>query len=95
MDFDPLLVRFFGTADIDTLPPERLMAGVDVVRLQFGMEKDKGRRFDLWCLLYLLGVAPEPDVAFRLEADRKAARDFMDMADREIEADMAHEGDED
>jgi hypothetical protein len=85
MDFDHLLVRFFGTADIDTLKPEQLLAGVEVLQLQFGMEKDAGRRFALWCLMYMLGVAPELDVAFKDEADKEAARDFMDMADEEIE----------
>jgi hypothetical protein len=35
--------------------------------------------------MYMLGVAPELDVAFEDEDDREAARDFMDMADEEIE----------
>ena len=85
MDFDHLLVRFFGTADIDTLKPEQLLAGVEVLNLQFGMEKDGEQRFALWCLMYMLGVAPDLDVAFKDEADLEAARDFMDMADEEIE----------
>ena len=87
MDFDQLLVRFFGTADIDTLAPERLGEGVERLRLQFGLERDSGRRFALWCLMYMLGVAPDLDVAFREDADRDAARDFMDEADRLIEED--------
>lgn len=87
MDFDQLLVRFFGTDDIATLPPEQLVAGIDRLRLQFGLEKDDGRRFALWCLLYMLGAAPDLDVAFKDEGDRDAAREFMDMADREIEGD--------
>lgn len=87
MDFDQLLVRFFGTADIDTLDQARLMEGIDLLRIQFGMERDSGRRFALWCLMYMLGVAPNLDAAFKDEADREAARDFMDMADREIEGD--------
>ncbi|MGE3747433.1 MAG: hypothetical protein AB7G25_17250 [Sphingomonadaceae bacterium] len=87
MDFDQLLVRFFGTDDIATLPPEQLVAGIDRLRLQFGLEKDDGRRFALWCLLYMLGAAPDLDVAFKDEDDREAAREFMDMADREIEGD--------
>ncbi|MGE0776491.1 MAG: hypothetical protein AB7L36_15830 [Sphingomonadaceae bacterium] len=87
MDFDQLLVRFFGTDDIATLPPEQLVAVIDRLRLQFGLEKDDGRRFALWCLLYMLGAAPDLDVAFKDEGDRDAAREFMDMADREIEGD--------
>jgi hypothetical protein len=87
MDFDQLLVRFFGTAEIDTLGEEQLLAGLDRLRLQFGLEKDGGRRFALWCLLYMLGAAPELDDAFEDEGDKEAARDFMDMADREIDED--------
>lgn len=85
MDFDHLLVRFFGTADIDTLAPDRLVSGVELLQVQFGMERDGGRRFALWCLMYMLGVAPDLDTAFEDEDDREAAREFMDMADREIE----------
>jgi len=85
MDFDLLLERFFGTADILALPPERLADGVAALRLQFGLERDAGRRFALWCLMYMLGVAPDLDEAFKDEDDREAARDFMDAADREME----------
>lgn len=84
MDFDDLLVRFFGTAAIDTLAPEQLAKGADLVRLQFGLERDPERRFDLWCLMYLLGIAPDPDAAFQNEDDRAAARDFMAEADQAI-----------
>lgn len=87
MDFDQLLERFFGTQDIGSLPPDQLMEGVERLRLQFGLEKDSGRRFGLWCLLYMLGAAPDLDAAFADEADREAARDFMDAADREMEDD--------
>ena len=87
MDFDQLLVRFFGTDDIATLPPEQLVSGIERLRLQFGLERDTGRRFALWCLMYMLGAAPDLDVAFTDEDDKDAARDFMDMADREIEGD--------
>ena len=85
MDFDQLLVRFFGTDDIATLPPDQIVAGLERLRLQFGLEKDEGRRFALWCLMYMLGAAPDLDVAFKDEGDKEAARDFMDIADREIE----------
>ena len=84
MDFDHLLVRFFGTADIAGIPPERLLSGIEALRLQFALEKDDGRRFALWCLMYMLGAAPDLD-AFKDEEDKEAARDFMDMIDREID----------
>lgn len=82
MDLDHLLTRFFGTADLSSLDPAQMLSGVEQLRLQFGLEKDRGRRFALWSLMFMLGVAPDLDVAFKTEEDREAARDFMDMADR-------------
>lgn len=87
MDFDQLLVQFFGTEDIDALPPEQLSSGVDRLRLQFGLEKDAGRRFALWSLMFMLGIAPDLEVAFKDPADRDAARDFMEAAEREMQED--------
>lgn len=87
MDFDQLLIRFFGTDEIAGLSPDQLAAGLDRLRLQLGLERDGGRRFALWCLAYMLGAAPDPDAAFEDEEDREAARDFMDTVDREIEED--------
>lgn len=87
MDFDQLLVRFFGTAEIASLPPEQLLGGVERLRLQFALEKDAGRRLAYWCLLFMLGAAPDVEEAFDDEGDREAARDFMEAAEREIEAD--------
>lgn len=85
MDFDHMLRQFFGTEDISALTQDQLVAGTDRLRLQFGLERDAGRRFALWSLMYMLGMAPDLDVAFKDAADRDAARDFMDMIDREIE----------
>lgn len=83
MDFDQLLNRFFGTEDIDSLSSDQLVAGADRLRLQFGLEKDSGRRFALWCLMFMLGVAPDVDEAFDDPEDRDAARDFMEAAEAE------------
>lgn len=80
-----MLVGFFGTDDIASLAPEQVAAGVDRLRLQFGLERDEGRRFALWCLMYMLGTAPDVTDAFEDEEDRDAAREFMDMADREMD----------
>jgi hypothetical protein len=85
MDFDQLLMQFFGTEDIASLRPDQLVGGTERLRLQFGLERDSGRRFALWSLMYMLGIAPDLDVAFKDAADRDAARDFMDMIDREID----------
>ncbi|MEG3092097.1 hypothetical protein [Sphingomonas sp. PB1R3] len=87
MDFDQLLIRFFGTEDIGNLTPDQLSAGIDRLRVQFGLERDSGRRFALWCLAYMLGVAPDLDEAFDNEEDKEAARDFMDTVDREMDED--------
>ena len=80
MDFDDQLRRHFGTTDLATLSPDALEAGVDRMRVELGLEKDRGRRFALWALLYTLGAAPDLDIAFKDEADRDAARNFMDLA---------------
>lgn len=82
MDFDQLLVRFFGSDDLSTVPPEQVSSGVERLRLQFGLERDGGRRFALWCLMFMLGIAPDLDAAFEDADDREAARDFMDAAER-------------
>lgn len=84
MDFDLLLIRFFGTDEIASLPPERLVDGVEALRLQFGLERDDESRFALWCVMYMLGVAPDVSEAFQDAGDRKAARDFIKVAEREM-----------
>lgn len=58
-------------------------AGTERMRVDFGMEKDRPRRFALWSLMYMLNVAPDLDVALNVEADRDAARSFMDLVARD------------
>ena len=82
MDFDDQLRRYFGTADLEAVPPPALAAGVERMRVDFGLESDRGRRFALWSLLFLLGSAPDLG-AFEDPADRDAARDFMEMMEKE------------
>lgn len=82
MDFDDQLRRYFATPDLAAISPDTLAAGVEHMRVDFGMEKDRGRRFALWTLMHMFGVAPDLDVAFKDEADRNAARDFMEMMER-------------
>lgn len=79
MDFDDLLRRYFGTPDIAAITPSAQEAGIDKMRVDFGLERDPGKRFALWSLLFLLGAAPDLDVAFKDEAEREAARKFMDL----------------
>jgi hypothetical protein len=86
MDLDDQLRRYFGSADPAALTPAALEAGLERMRVDFGLERDRGARFALWALMHMLGGAPDLDVAFPNEADREAARDFMDMAGRAGEA---------
>ena len=82
MDLDDQLRRYFGTDDIGAVPPPALAAGIERMRVDLGLETDRGNRFALWALLHMLGAAPDLDVAFEDEKDREAARDFMDLAGR-------------
>ena len=82
MDFDDQLRRYFATADLAEISSDALKAGVERMLVDLGMEKDRGRRFALWTLLHMFGAAPDLDVAFKDEADRNAARDFMELMER-------------
>lgn len=79
MDMADLLQRYFGTCDLEAIAPAALPAGVERMRVDFGMEQERGARFALWTLLMVLGDAPDLDVAFKHEEDREAARNLMDM----------------
>ena len=85
MDFDDQLRRYFGTADLAAVEPGALTAGIDRMKVDLGLEKDPGRRFALWSLLAMLGEAPDLDVAFKDEAGREAARNFLDLVGRSDE----------
>ena len=79
MDMADLLHRYFGTRDLAEISPAALPAGVERMRVDFGMEQERGPRFALWSLLLVLGDAPDLDVAFAHEEDREAARNLMDL----------------
>ena len=82
MDFDDQMRRYFGTADLSLIAPAALDSGIEHMRVEFGLEQDRSRRFALWTVMFMLGAAPDLDVAFKDKADQEAARDFMDMIDR-------------
>lgn len=82
MDFDDQLRRYFGTTDMAALPAAALDAGVERMLVDLGLERDPSRRFALWAVLHMLGAAPDLDVAFKDEADRDAARNFLDLMAR-------------
>ncbi|WP_242129723.1 hypothetical protein [Sphingobium sp. Sx8-8] len=82
MQFDDQLYRYFGVRDPDALTPDALAAGLEHMRVDFGLETDRRRRFALWSLMFLLGGAPDLDEAFEEAEDRDAARDFMEMMEK-------------
>lgn len=79
MNLDDQIRRYFGTSDLASIPPQALNAGIERMLVDLGLTKDHGERFALWALLHVLGSAPYLDVAFEAEADREAARNFMDL----------------
>ena len=79
MDLDDLLHRIFGTSDTSGLSQNAREAGIERIRVDFGLETDRGKRFALWALMFLFRAAPDLDVAFKEESDREAARNFMDL----------------
>lgn len=52
------------------------------MQVELDLETDKGRKFAIWSLLYMLGSAPDLDVAFEDERARNAARTFMGLLDQ-------------
>jgi len=82
MLLDDQLRHYFGTADMAAVPPAALAAGLERVRVDFGLSKDRGQRFALWALMHMLGAAPDLDIAFKDPTDRDAARTFMELAER-------------
>lgn len=80
MDLDDQLRRYFGTADFASVPPSALEAGIERMKVDLGLENDRGNRFALWALLHMLDSAPDLDIAFPDARDRDAARNFMDLA---------------
>lgn len=89
MNLDDLLFRYFGTSDITHVPPSAQVAGIERIGVDFGLAKDRSQRFALWALLHLLGDAPDLNVAFKEDADRDAARNFMDLLATACDAEPA------
>jgi hypothetical protein len=84
MDLDDQIRRYFGTGDLATVPAGALAAGIEHMRVDLGLERDRSRRFALWALLYTLDAAPDLAVAFADPADRDAARTLMDLTERHL-----------
>jgi hypothetical protein len=82
MDLDAMLTHYFGTTDLEQVDDAIFEAGRDRALIQFGLERDSGRRFGLWVLLQAIGSAPDPAVAFKDPVERKAAEDYAWAAER-------------
>jgi len=79
MEFDEHMSRYFGTTEPGSVSPAVLENGRKRMVSEFAAETDSRRRFAMWTLMYVLGIAPDLETAFRDFADRKAARDFVDL----------------
>lgn len=90
MDLDDLLRRYFGSSELAKVSAEAQAAGIERIRVDFGLEQDRGKRFALWAVMYLLGAAPDLDVAFENEADREVARNLMDLFAKTEGSDQAN-----
>jgi hypothetical protein len=82
MQFEDLLYRYFGSRSLDEFEERQRVAGIERMQVDFGLSRDRGERFALWSVLYLLGAAPDLDIAFKDASDRDAARNFMDLMAR-------------
>jgi hypothetical protein len=79
MNFDDQIRRYFGASNLEAVRPAALNAGIEHMKVDLGLTKDRGERFALWALLHTLGSAPDLDVVFDTDAEREAARNFMDL----------------
>ncbi len=75
MELDTLLRHFFGTDDPSQLNEDEYDRAIGQLKIGFGVEREPGRRFALWCLMEALGIAPLPAEAFAKEPKIKAAAD--------------------
>ena len=81
MDLDDLIHHFFETDDPATLSEADFAAGLERLRIGFGVEREPSRKFALWTLLDALGSAPPAAEAFEKEpALRDAANRYLDQA---------------
>lgn len=79
MNLDDLLYHYLG-ADPDNLDEAAIAAAGERMAIDFGVERDSGRRFALWTLMHGLGVAPDPERAFKDVRERAAAYAYAKIA---------------
>jgi hypothetical protein len=81
VDLDTLLHHYFGVDDPDAIAPGALALGQEKLAVDFGVERDPGRRFALWTLMEAFGFAPLPAEAFEKEPGlRRAAEEYLGAA---------------
>lgn len=79
MDLEALLHHYFG-GDPDALDAEALARGREKLAIDFGVEREPGRRFALWALMEAFEMAPPPAEAFEDPALRRAAENYLSAA---------------
>lgn len=90
MDLDTLVQHYFGSDDPASLDETEYDRAIERLGIDFGVEREPGRRFALWCLMDAIGVAPLPAEVFAKEPKLKAAaEDYLSAVFR-----MEREGDE-
>ena len=83
MDLDTMLTHYFGAADLTAVDPARLQEGREALALDFGLEREPGRKFALWVLLETIGAAPLPAEAFPDHPQlKRAAEDYLSTSER-------------
>lgn len=83
MDLDGLLIHYFGTAELAGLDEPALADGSAALLLDFGLEREPGRKFALWALLDAIGRAPFPADAFPDHPElKRAAEDYLSASER-------------
>lgn len=83
MDLDALILHFFGTNDPGTLTEAEFDLAAERMKIAFGVERERGRKFALWTLLHAFDMAPLPADAFAKEPQLKAAaEDYLTAAFR-------------
>ena len=85
MDMADLMQRYFGTRDLAAVDPAAMDAAVERMLVDLGLATDAGSRFALWCLLFTLGAAPDIDETFEDRPERDLARQFMEMAEMDLD----------
>ena len=83
MDIDALLMHYFGTDDPDLVTATALEIGKQRLAIDFGVERDPGRRFALWTLMEVFAAAPPPAEAFKKPEEaglKRAAEEYLTAA---------------